>query len=395
VSRQPASQAEEQFVVDCLRARWAEGALDAARAAAVAGDVDWAVVGEIAARELVAPLVYGQVRAAGVVPEEIVRHWRQLRDRTVLVNGMMRRELEDALSALDDHDLPVILLKGAALLTTLYGWDAGRPMCDIDILVRTGDRDASIGALVARGYQRTDVETVPGAAAQFENEVMLTRPGLVATALELHWSLFDSPYYQFRVPLDWFWGSTEPCALGSARALVLQPEAQLLHLCGHLVLHHGGRGLLWFHDVAELIARRGERIDWRIVTERSAELDLVLALRDVLRRVARQWQVAVPDEAIARLDALAPTPGERRVHGWLTAETRPAGRRFRSDLLTLPSWADRLRFARANVLPSAAYMRDRYRIGHGALLPAFYVYRWLSGLRDLVVPTRLRRRIAR
>lgn len=68
----------------------------------------------------------------------------------------------------------------------------------------------------------------------------------------------------------------------------------------------------------------------------------------------------------------------------LTAAQRPTARRFWADLASLPTWQQRLRFAGLHLLPSPAYMRQRYAISHAALLPAYYLYRWVSGFFDIV-----------
>jgi len=66
---------------------------------------------------------------------------------------------------------------------------------------------------------------------------------------------------------------------------------------------------------------------------------------------------------------------------WPLPCKRATGRRFWSDLRAIPGWRQRLRFARTHLLPSAAYMRRRYGIAHPLLLPLYYPYRWLRGLR--------------
>lgn len=47
----------------------------------------------------------------------------------------------------------------------------------------------------------------------------------------------------------------------------------------------------------------------------------------------------------------------------------------------MASWTERWRFATATVFPSAPYMRRRYGVQHSWLLPFYYPYRWLRGLR--------------
>ena len=62
---------------------------------------------------------------------------------------------------------------------------------------------------------------------------------------------------------------------------------------------------------------------------------------------------------------------------------RSSGQRFLTDVATIAGWRQRLRYARTNLFPSAAYMRTRYEIRHRLLVPLYYPYRWWRGLRGL------------
>src|SRR5204862_5150027 len=108
---------------------------------------------------------------------------------------------------------------------------------------------------------------------------------------------------------------------------------------------------------------------------------LVLSLRDVLGRVVAGWGSAVPAPVLARLQTLVPSRRETRVFGWLTQPERSAARRLWIDVATLPGWSRRLAFMWLNLVPSAAYMRQRYAIRHVLLVPLYYPYRWLRALR--------------
>ena len=80
---------------------------------------------------------------------------------------------------------------------------------------------------------------------------------------------------------------------GAAAAWTLGPEAQLLHLCAHL-LQHGGlerASLIWLHDLAEVIA----------LAERFADLTLVLQAAAAPGELA----LTVPDAAAALAPIMA------------------------------------------------------------------------------------------
>jgi len=202
--------------------------------------------------------------------------------------------------------------------------------------------------------------------------------------------LFDLPYYQRILPMPWFWQTALQVELAGTRARVLGPEAQVLHLCGHVVLHHSAAEtrLLWLHDVAELLVHYRDRMDWDELLRRTQECGLVLSVQQVLGRVTAEWGVPLPAAARARLDALRPSAEEMQAVAWRTASHRPVVQRFWSDLASMPGWRRRLHYAWIQLFPSATYMQSRYGIRHRWLLPLYYPYRWWLGLRGLTAAWR-------
>lgn len=203
-------------------------------------------------------------------------------------------------------------------------------------------------------------------------------------AIDVHWTLFDSPYYQDRIAMDWFWDTAQPVSIADVATLVLGPEALLIHLCGHLALHHAASGLLWWHDIVEVLSTCRDEIDWTEVLARTQMYGLALPMYAVLSGVVENWGVAIPLEALSTLRALPHSRGEERVFDWLRRRNRPAGPRFLADLGSMTGWRRRLRFAGTHLFPSASYMRQRYQIRPDPPSPAaplHYPYRWLRGLR--------------
>ena len=366
----------EGFLRACLRLRldpnWREPVLEAAR-----GLADWEAVAAVIESERIGPLLHRQVGAivAPALAEQLYRSYH----RTALRNLLLLRELGACLRALSAAALPVIVLKGAALIETVYGNVALRPMGDVDLLVRRQDLTAARRTLDGLGYEAQRIETHPGAVTEFENEMALSKPGKIDTWVDVHWGLFDSPYYQERIAMDWFWQSARPAPIADVPALVLGPEALLIHLCGHLALHHMYTGLLWWYDVAEVLAAYREEIDWAAVLAHTRECGLLLPVRIVLSRAVDEWGAAIPADVLRALRSLRESPVEQRIFADLTAAQRSPRQRFWRDLLSMSDWRQRLRFARTNLFPSPAYMRRRYAIAHPLLIPFYYPYRWLRG----------------
>jgi hypothetical protein len=384
-----------RFLHLCLQAPWDPAALEAAREVAAQANTAWEALLDPAYCRGMAPLFYSIVRGHGLLPPAVEDELRLAYFRNARRNVRLFHELEGVLRRLAAAGVPVVLLKGAALAESVYENLAVRPVGDFDLLVRHQDMSTALDVLAALGYEPASAEAHAGDALAYENEVALTKPGEAACLLELHWSLFDSPYYQHKMPMDWLWQSALPMQIGPVSTLMLGPEAQVLHLCGHLLLHHGSGGNfspMWLYDVAAVIASYGERIDWDEVLERAQAYDLVLPLQRVLLRVSDEWQVPLPIGLLERLRGLRPSRDEVRVFGQLTAVRRPVAQRFWADLTGIPDWRARVRFAWNNLFPSPLYMQRRYSIPHRLLLPLYYPYRWWLGLCGVLTARRARRR---
>jgi len=384
MDRQAEAGQAERFVLLCLRSRWDPSALKAARDLASSSQLQWEQVDELARTHALAPLLYHVLRDEGILPAELRDSLARVYLANAARNSALLHEALSIVTSLGERGVETILLKGAALAEAVYESIALRPMGDLDLLVR---RDAALQAvqvLCEEGFALIGAEARPDALLAVENEVVLHRATAVGVPVELHWSLFDSPFYQDRLPMEWFWETAVPMPLDRGQALMLGPEAQLLHLCGHLLLHHQGEGLLWLHDIAEVIARYGRELDWETLLARGQECHLVLALQRGLERVHCDWRAPIPDQVLARLRALSPSLDERRVVGWLGGDHGPVVVRLWHDLASMDSWPRRVRYAATSVFPSPSYMRSRYDIRHPFFLPLYYPYRWLVGLRELL-----------
>ena len=374
----------QEFLRLCLRAHGNTTTQDAVHAFATRSALDWNAVHRIADAQRIAPLIYHVLREEDFVPRSTAEALRDAYHVAAGRNLIFLHELRTVLRRLAAEDVPVIVLKGAALAETVYQKIALRPMADIDLLVHQHDLTASLEVLAKLGFARPRVETRTGATAAYENELILYKTAATRVPLEIHWGLFDSPFYQHVIPMDWFWETARPFRIDDTPALMLGLEAQLLHLSGHLHLHHTGNELLWLHDVAQLIIANQERINWNELLARMLQYQLVLPVQLVLRRVKDVWAAPIPDHVVERLSAVQPSRAEARTFTWLTTENRSVARRLWVDVASMPGWRGRLHFAWTALFPSVAYMQQRYHISHPLLVPFYYPYRWLRGIRSAV-----------
>jgi hypothetical protein len=280
-----------------------------------------------------------------------VKAFRQAHHGTALRNMLAFRELGEVLRALADGGVPVVVLKGAALAETVYHNLALRPMYDVDLLVRESDVAAALAVFAGCGCTPVEPQRIHAFRNGFLHSLVLHRAaGPTVLEVEVHRTLIDAPSHRRVLALQWFWDHTAQARVGKVPAMVLAPEAQLLHLCAHARLHHQGDELLWLHDIAELVTAGHDSLAWEVVLRQARACHLVDAVREVVTSVARDWQAPIPAEVLSELRGL------RR------------------------SFITSARYAWGRVFPAFPYMQERFGVRRRYLLPVYYLYRWLVGL---------------
>lgn len=345
---------------------------------------DWPALLKAAREHALAGLLYTALTRSGgmaAVPPEMREKLRFAYVRTLALNASKLAALAEIAADLGKRDVPVIALKGCALATTLYD-DAGqRFIGDIDFLVRREDIPASIDVVTRLGFQADQNVFESDTRDAQLGELVFVRTGNPPMSVEPHWHIFNIPYYVQRVSLGWFWANTTPATIHGQPMLVLNDAALLLHLCSHYVLHHVGLPhLRWSHDIALLITRRGDAIDWQSVIDAARQFGLLGVLQQVLAHVMEVWAVQLAPAQRALVFDAQPTRQERLMARLLVMRPlRPI-----VDGVMAGGLSRRLHYWRDVFFPNEAYMRKRYgREVHGPLL-LFYARRLCNGFRRLL-----------
>lgn len=367
----------DELLALCLRARRDPKALTAVEARAAAGQIDWDALVERVEAERIGPLLHGTFSPAGFVPAAAKESWQRAHRAATLFYVIWSAALARIGAALARENIPFIVLKGAALAATVYDKPALRPLADIDALIPRDRVAAMLEILQANGYLPPRAAESGGYTLRFENELAISPRNPIGVAFDIHWSLFDSPYYQRALAHDWFWESSVPLP-GYGAARMLGPEAQLLHLSTHLMVHHHGKGALWLYDVVELLRRHRGVLDWDRAIEQARRGELVLSLQQTLERAIDELGAEIEPTRRAQLSRLSVSPEERRVFEHPTIGIGTA-EHFWNDVITLSNWRARAAYIALRVVPTPAFMRQRYQIGHLVWLPLYYPYRWLFG----------------
>lgn len=350
--------------------------------ALVSESLDWPALASLALAHGLGPLVYAAVIALPdpAVPPEPLAQLQGQYQQTAAMNLLAEHDLAAILGALNQAGVRTAVLKGAALLKTVYRQPAWRPMVDLDLLIQFEDLPVALDALAQIGYRPTEPEPFANRDGLFWNDFLLHRQGRPSAQLELHWDLLGIPYYATRLPAAELLDRAQALVAGDIPALALAPADLLLHLCAHNFFHHQGRLLRADVDVAFVASHYGPELDWETVVETAVDLDLLLGVRQSLARAAGLWFAPIPRPVLARLEALRPRARERA----MLAGQRGEFLKLLRTLATLPTLGHRADFVKGQLFPSRDYLAWRYDVPVSSPAPVAYARRYGSGLRGLV-----------
>ncbi len=381
--------AAERDLLQLLSVQSAEDVQEALRALSARGALP-AVV-EAAHATGLTPLLYQRLRGRGdLLPAEALASLEADYWQVAAANTLRYHALSQVLGALLGAGIPVLVLKGAALAEALYGNVALRPMSDTDLLVHKADMRRAVALLESElGYRADWNEAAAGLGLEYENEVALTGPE-PGTVLELHWHLIDAAFYIDRLPEAWLWEEAVPARIADHDVQAFSPEATLVHLAAHWVLHHQARGLRWLFDIAQYLrhaqvepAADPWALDWDRTLALAQRWQLVLPLRLAVERCTTAANLDFSPELLRRLRDLEPAAEERRVYAYLTSPQQDVISRFIRELAMIQGWPRKLRYLWRSVFPTADYMVERYDIPAGRAVWPYHLYRVTKGLGDL------------
>lgn len=371
----------QQTLVWAIRSAFPLGG--AAVLPAPAGEVDWTEVARQARQHALEPLLHAAlaklpIRAA--IPAEVIEALRAAYQRTARANLASYAELGRLLGDFERERIPAILLKGGALAAALYPAIGLRPMRDLDLLVPVPDLPQASAALQARGYAAV-AERAQRRGESVDCERTFVPGRGECLPVELHWHVINLLHYRRRTPVSWFWRQSVETRFCGLRALVLTPEAQLIHLASHLKLNHHGDRWLREYDIALLLTRPGGGLRWEAVTGAARRFQLSLVLAEVLDRVEGVWGVAAP---AGIRDELRRQPGLGQRLACAMTSPRLRGLQPLWNALAASGWTQKLALFREYAFPSLDYMRRRYGLNRPRLAPLYYLRHLGQGFAKIV-----------
>jgi putative nucleotidyltransferase-like protein len=335
---------------------------------------DWPLLVKTAEHHGLAPLVFASLKKIGLLsagPKSEIETLRLNYVRASVANQQAFQELSFLLDRFEREKIPLIILKGGALGTTIYPDVALRPMGDLDLLIAPDAVERATLALIEQGYVAY-AEMAHRFANRFSVAQAFFRKGSRPSQIDLHWHAFTTPYYFERIPIEWFRRRTMEISINHRRAFAFSPTAQLLHLSAHYLMH-SYRRLIWSYDLALLISRYDGQIDWKDISDSAAEFGLSQVLYEALSEVRERWGVTIPAASYELLRTIQMPWRGRMIFA-------AANKLSDAELdvlrgLGLKGTRRKSTYWLRVMFPSRGYMQTRYQLNNRGLMPLYYLRR--------------------
>ncbi|HPF38882.1 MAG TPA: nucleotidyltransferase family protein [Phycisphaerae bacterium] len=310
---------------------------------------------------LLARLCELDVRVPDAAMRELAGYARHVRE----ANAVKVDRVLPVIEALAGAGVRCVLLKGAALLASIYDDWSMRPMVDVDLLIAPEQTSIAEEVLLALGWLPGADLLRPDFFPRYHYEREYVTQAEPKVRLDLHVRPFRPLRFASTIPPGAFLGASVDTELAGGVVAVLDPDMNLIHLAAHAALH-GANELRWLYDIYAWATLRSGDLDVDAIADRCRSYRLEHAVRTALCRV-RETLGPTPrlDEILERL------PRRSAMMDRLVLWQAPHGEaRHVTDVcvnaISLPSWGDRAAYLSAVALPDSSHLRQIYPHRHWA-----------------------------
>lgn len=263
-----------------------------------------------------------------------------------------------------------IVLKGADVLSRLYGVRGARPLSDVDLLIHESDLPAIDRELRHLGF----TQQIDG------------NPAYTSAEGALSLDLITTLWYLNQQELDSVWKRTRVRPVDTMTISCLDTADLLIYLTAYSVIHRGHLSASFVHDMKLLIEK--EAPDWPVIVARARQATLHVPLFHGLSHVVKIFPaLPIPDSVLAML---GPTKRQEQMLAWLlqklvTTESLPEVGHLLL-FLTQPG-SKKLGWLKQRLFPSTTFLSYRYGPA-GQIRPwktrLSHLYHLTTAARDLI-----------
>jgi Uncharacterised nucleotidyltransferase len=251
---------------------------------------------ELGARRLL-PLLYRNLKKLELA-DELMPRLKGVYRQVWFRNQLILREGAGAVRALQSEGIPVLLIKGAALVSSVYADVALRPMDDFDVVVPRQSFRRATEALRRHGWRVTPEPGDLEPHLEFRHALALRREG--SGDLDLHWTSTYGAFHRSAESESWQYA--QEVKAGGETVRILAPPDQLLQICVHATLPNlDVAPIRWIPDALFILAHAGTSFDWQRLIEIARRRSMSHVLLRCLGYLREGFALPVPLEVLNAL----------------------------------------------------------------------------------------------
>lgn len=343
---------------------------------------DWEKLIEKAKERKVASMLFYSLSQSGKIDLLTKESQLALRKSYLAVlskNMKIYGELAKLLERLNDEEIPVIVLKGAALAELLYENIAIRPMQDIDLIAKGDDIKRINDILLELNWENQEHLSTSGFHKEFSKHISYVTGRVL---MEIHPKLYEFP------KLD-PWANAVSAKICSNNTFILGKEDFFLHLCIHLEDHYRTgleTNLIWYIDIANFLQRYQDDINWDYVAKISSESKFDGIIHSILREINQSFNGSIPDHIINKFTADKSDLSIEKVFNHVSNPIK----HFFALMAEVSgprnaSLKNRAFIIFRNIFPCKAYMVEKYEIKNENLFYLYYFVRMFRGIKKFFI----------
>lgn len=339
---------------------------------------------EISAHHGLASLLYYNFCKQNCIAIPIYFHpiFREQYLKTFSQNSRSIRALHTINERFSDQKIEFIVLKGMALLISLYRDIGTRPMSDIDILIRAEDVTAVSAIFESLGFQQRTIAGKSDFITKLHESHQLDPWIADGVRIELHTHIYNSND-PVRGNIEQYFNSARSVAFEDRQYKVFEPSDMVTHLLSHLGRHffYGHIRIHWFNEIAWFASEND--IDWEKVLAASSDrryLNIIFLLQ-------HYYGMVIPGFSASDSLKDGTFDLEQVFFSFLSDRVEPVyvrkNRVFRYKLNTVKG-RSRWKLIVGEFFPDLSFMKQRYNTKSTFSAVLHYPVRWCVGFYRLL-----------
>lgn len=224
-------------------------------------EIDWDVFIELAKHHRLFPILHHKLKSIDSIPERVKVVLASYYKHNTIQMLRLSAEMNDVNRLFNEHEIPLLFLKGPNLAHDLYGDISLRTCGDIDVLIPLNQLDNAEELLIRLGYEKEDyIKTLLGDWAWRHHHVTYFHRNK-GMKLEIHWRLNPGPGYE--PDFQDLWNRKRKSGLIRDPLFILGKEDLFFFLVTHGA-RHGWSRLRWLVDIQQFLKKEH---DWRVIVK--------------------------------------------------------------------------------------------------------------------------------